>query len=80
MLQVEGLEHNTYRSRNGGYVIVTEGEHYDIPGLGKVLWNTRQLVVAQIQGYKVTDSEYTTWHPWIFNIIMVGIQYLHMNI
>ena len=59
---------------------MAEREHDDIPGLGKVLRDTTQPVVAQIQGHKVTNCEDVCWHPRVLDVIVVGIQYLQYTI
>ena len=65
-----------YCSRYGGDVVVAQGEYNHISGLGHVLWHPREVVVAQIQGHKVTNGEQISRQTRVMNSIMIGIQYL----
>ena len=70
----------THCSRDGGDVVMAEGEHYDIPGLGQLIRNTRQLIMTQIQRHQVTNSENIRWNPRILNVVVISIQYLHHTV
>ncbi len=55
---------------------MAQGKYNDISSFGHVLRHSRKVVMAEIQGHKVTDGEEIRGQTRIMNSIVIGIQYL----
>ena len=63
-----------HRARDGGDLIMTEGQHDDIPGFGHVLGHPFQVIVAQVKRHQVTHLEQVRRQPRVTDVVVTGIQ------